>query len=141
MLKKISIVSMLCVMIIALPAWALDLNPGNYEITAQVEMPGMSGMPGAMPSQTMTQCLTEQNPVPAASADAQSCTVTDMKTEGNTLTYTMTCEQQGMTMKSSGKMTYKGDTFEGTNQTRMGPSAGNMTITTTITGKRIGKCE
>jgi hypothetical protein len=138
MLKNISIVSILCVMIIALPAWALDLKPGKYEITTKVEM---QGMPGTMPSQTMTQCLTEQDPVPASSADAQGCKVTDMKTEGNTLTYTMTCEQQGMTMKSSGKMTYKGDTFEGTNQTRMGPDAGNMIITTQISGKRIGKCE
>jgi hypothetical protein len=141
MLKKIFTVTMLCVTIIALPAWALDLNPGKYEITAKVEMQGMpGGMPG-MPAQTMTQCLTEQDPVPAASADAQGCKVTDMKTEGNTLTYTMTCDQQGMTIKSNGKMTFKGDSFEGTTQTQMGPSAGNMTITTKISGKRIGKCE
>jgi hypothetical protein len=138
MLKKIYIVSMLCVSIIALPAWALDLKPGKYEITAKVEMPGM---PGGMPAQTTIQCLTDQDPVPASSADAQGCKVTDMKTEGNALTYTMTCEQQGMTIKSSGKITYNGDTFEGTNQTHMGPEAGNMTITTLISGKRIGKCD
>jgi hypothetical protein len=138
MVKKLSILIILAIVTIALPAWALDLKPGKYEITAKVEMPGM---PAGMPAQTTTQCLTSQDPVPASTADAQGCKVTDMKTEGNTLTYAMTCEQQGMTMKISGKMTYKGDSFEGTTLTRMGPGAGNMTITTKITGKRIGKCD
>lgn len=138
MIKKLSIIIILGITTIALPALALDLKPGKYEITAKVEMPGM---PGGMPAQSTTQCLTEQDPVPASSADAQDCKITDMKTEGNTVTYTMTCKQQGTTIKSSGKITYKGDTFEGTNQTQMGPEAGNMTITTKTKGKRIGKCD
>lgn len=140
MFRKISIVSMLCVALMALPVWALDLKPGKYEITATstMEMPGMpGGMPG-MPAQTMTQCITEQDPVPASSADAQGCNVTEMKTEGNTLTYTMTCEQQGQTITSSGNMTYKGNAFEGTNKTNAGQG---MVMTTTIKGKRIGKCD
>ncbi len=138
MVKKFSVIILLGIITIAIPAWALDLKPGKYEITAKVEM---AGMPGGMPAQTMTQCLTEQDPVPASSADAQGCKVTDMKTEGNTVTYTMTCEQQGTTFKSSGEITFKGDTFEGTSQAHMGPAAGNMTITTKTSGKRIGKCE
>lgn len=138
MIKKLSIITIMSIAIMALPAWALDLQPGKYEITAKAEM---SGMQGGMPAQTTTQCLTEEDPVPAASADAQGCKVSDMKTEGNTVTYTMTCEQQGMTIKSNGKITFKGDTFEGTGQTRMGPEAGNMTITTKISGKRIGECD
>lgn len=122
----------------ALPAWALDLKPGKYEITAKVEMPGV---PGGVPPQTTTQCLTDQDPVPATSAGAQGCKITDMKTKGNTVTYTMECEQQGMKIKTAGQMTYKGDTFEGTSQTTMGPGAGGMTITTKIEGKRIGMCD
>jgi len=134
---------MLCIIIIAGPAWGLDLTPGKYEITTttKMEIPNMpSGVP-EMPPQTMTQCLTKQDPVPSSSADAQGCKVTDMKTEGNTLTYTMTCEQQGQTIKSSGKMTYKGDTFNGTTKTNMESNNGKMTITTLTNGKRIGKCD
>ena len=138
MIKSLSIIAVLGITIAASPAWALDLKPGKYEITAKVEM---RRMPGGVPAQTTTQCLTEQDPLPATSADARKCKVTDMKTEGNTLTYTMTCEQQGMTMKNNGKMTYNGDTFEGTSRTRMGPDAGDRTITTRIKGKRIGKCD
>lgn len=128
----------LVMLITAVPAWCLDMNPGKYEITAQVDMPGM---PQAMPPQTMTQCLDSQNPVPNANPDNRNCTVTDRQTTGNTITYTMTCHQQGMTIKSTGRMTYNGDTFEGDTKTVMGPQAGGMTLTTTIKGKRIGACD
>jgi hypothetical protein len=138
MLKKICTLSVLCMLLAALPAWGLDLKPGKYEITAKVEMPGVSG---GMPAQTTTQCLNEQNPVPASSAGAQGCKITDMKTKGNTITYTMECNQQGMKIKSAGEITFKGDSFEGTTKTSMGPAAGGMTVTTVIKGKRIGNCE
>ena len=136
--NRMIVFSLLFVMLAAFPAWGLDLNPGKYEITAKVEMPGM---PVNMPPQTMTQCLTEQDPVPNSSADAQGCKVTDMSTKGNTVTYTMVCEQQGMKSQTTGQITFNGDAFEGTSQTTMGAGAGGMTITTTIKGKRIGNCE
>lgn len=138
MMKRTFAGVMLAMLITAIPAWCLDLNPGKYEITVNVDMPGM---PQGMPPQTMTQCLDKQNPVPNANPDSQGCTVTDMKTKGNSITYTMTCNQQGMTIKSTGRMTYNGDTFEGDSQTNMGSQAGGMTITTVIKGKRIGTCD
>jgi hypothetical protein len=138
MLKKICTLSVLGLLIAALPVWGLDLKPGKYEITAKVEIPGM---PGGTPPQTMTQCLNEQNPVPDSSAGAQGCKITDMKTTGDTVTYTMECNQQGTQTKSTGKITYKGGSFEGTSETNMGPAAGGMTVTTVVKGKRIDKCE
>ena len=137
MVKRICALSILCMLMAALPAWGLDLNPGKYEITVKVEMPGTPGMP----PQTMTQCLDQQDPVPNSSAGAQGCKITDMKTQGNTVTYTMECSQQGMKIKTIGKMTYKGDSFEGTSQTNMGQAAGGMTVKSVIKGKRIGKCD
>lgn len=138
MLKRSFVMALMCLTLAAAPAWGLDLNPGLYEITVKVKM---AGMPGEMPPQTSTQCITKQDPVPTSSAGAQGCNITDMKTEGNTVFYTMECVQQGMKIQSKGKTTYSGDSFEGTTETNMGPSAGNMTMTTTITGKRIGECK
>ena len=138
MLKKLFIFSILCLLLSALQSWGLDLNPGKYEITTKVEMKGMSG---GMPPQTSTQCITKQDPVPVDSANAQGCKITDMKVKGNTVTYTMECEQQGMKIKITGEMTYMGDTFEGSSKTVMGPAEGGMTVNTKITGKRIGKCD
>ena len=114
------------------------MNPGKYEIIVQVKM---AGMPGEMPPQTSTQCITKKDPVPNSSKGAQGCRITDMKTEGNTVTYKMECDQQGTKIKSYGKITYKGDSFDGMTRTNMGPSAGNMTMTMTMSGKRIGTCE
>jgi len=136
--KNIVLVLFLILTLTAIPAWGVDLNPGKYEITSRVKM---AGMPGEMPPQTITQCLTKQDKVPGASAGAQGCKITEMKTEGNSVIYKMECQQNGTTVKCDGKITYKGDSFEGTTQTHMGPAAGNMTITTIISGKRIGNCE
>ena len=123
--------------LVALPAWGLDLQPGEYEITSKVEMPGM---PMQMPPQTTTQCLTEKDPVPNQSVQNQGCKIKDMKTKGNTVTWKMVCDQDGTKTESSGSMTYHGDHFEGTFQTKMGPEMGNTIVSTVITGKRIGKC-
>ena len=79
-------------------------------------------------------------PVPRASADAQSCQITDMDTRGNTATYTIVCHQQGAKTESTGEVTFSGDTFEGTSTTKMGPAAGGMTVIVKTKGKRIGSC-
>jgi hypothetical protein len=94
-----------------------------------------------MPAQTTTQCLTEQDPVPSTSMGASGCTIKDMETRGNRLTYTMECEQQGMKTETVGEMTYKGDSFEGATRTTMGPESGGMVVSSEIRGKRIGDCD
>ena len=140
MLKNVFLFSVLCLLLTTTPSWGLDLNPGKYEITTKVEM---KGMPGGMAPQThtMIQCITEQDPVPVGSANSQDCEITDMETKGNTVTYTVECEQQGMKTTTTGEMTYTGDTFEGTSKTEMGQAAGGMTVKTKISGRRIGECD
>ena len=135
--KKIFIFAAMCLLLTGLPGWGFDLKPGKYEITAKVEMPGM---PGVMPPQTMIQCLDKQDPVPTSSADAQGCKMIDMDITGNTVTYTMECNQQGTKIQSKGKITYSGTSFQGSTKTIMGPAAGGLTIKTEIKGKRIGSC-
>ena len=91
----------------------------------------MPGMPMQPPPTTITDCVTQQDPVPNQQADSGNCKITDMKTVGNTVTWKMECDQQGQKMKSRGKMVYHGDRFE----------AGNMKISTTIEGRRVGDCQ
>lgn len=135
MKKKIAAILFAAVMC-ALPAWALDLQPGLYSITTKAEMQGL-GM--QMPATTMEQCITEQDPVPEA-PEAEGCETTDINISGNTVTYTMVCTQQGMTMESTGKTTYHGDSFEGETTMKMGDASGGMIIDTTVQGRRIGEC-
>ncbi len=141
MLKKKAaiIVSMVFgIALFAVTAWGLDLKAGKYEITSKVEM---AGMPGQIPPTTVTQCLTDQDPVPNKTAAGQDCKISEIKTKGNTVSWDMECDQQGVKVKSTGQMTYAGDRFEGTIKTIMGPESGNMTINTVVSGKRIGECK
>ena len=117
---------------------SLDLEDGKYEITYRSEM---QGMPIPMPPITLTQCLTQQDPVPNQSAGSQECTIKDMKTKGNTVSWTMECVQQGSLMRATGRMTYNGNNFEGETRMKMGPEAGNQELITRIQGKRIGPCQ
>ncbi len=137
MLKKSYVISILLIFSTGFSAWGLDFKPGKYEITIQMEMPGLP----SMPPQTITQCLNEENPVPASSADSKSCKILEKRTKGNTLFYTTECVQDGTKVKITGETTYRSDSFEGTTQTKLGPGAGDMIIKTNIKGKRIGKCD
>ncbi|MCG8553058.1 MAG: DUF3617 domain-containing protein [Desulfobacterales bacterium] len=137
MIKKIIPAAFLSAVIFSpFSANCMDFKPGKYEITSKMEMPGMS-----MPAQTATQCLTQEEPVPHKSMGNQGCEIIDMQTRGNTLTWTMECAQQGRKVTTTGKMTYAADSFAGTMTMEMGPQAGNMTIKTQMTGKRIGSCD
>ena len=139
MLKQIAFGLGACVVFLfSTSALALDLNPGKYSITSTVQMPGMPA--GAIPPQTISQCITEQDPIPRNDASNQDCKIKNMKETNNTVTWEMECLQQGTKITSQGRMTYAGDSFEGNITMNMGAQAGNMTIITTITGVRLGDC-
>jgi hypothetical protein len=119
-------------------ARALDLQDGLYEITSKVEI---TGMPSSMPPVILKQCLTQREPVPEQSSAGQECRVKEIKTEGNTVSWTMDCTQQGNRLQGKGTMTFQGDRFTGKSEMKMGPQAGNMLIITRTEGKRIGACD
>ncbi len=123
--------------ILASSAWGLDFQAGRYEITSSISMPDM---PGAMPQTTITKCLTAQDPVPDQSAASENCKIEHMKTTGNTVTWKVECQQEGQTTKTSGKMTYAGDRFEGLIDTVMVQPHGNVTMKATVKGRRVGDC-
>ena len=117
------------------PAWALDFEPGMYEITSTMEVPGM---PMAMPPQTVRQCMTKEDPVPPASGEESGhCKMGDVKIDGNTVTWNVVCEQDGQRSVTRGKTIYYGDRFEGTITS---DTQADMSVTVRISGKRIGAC-
>jgi hypothetical protein len=111
-----------------------NMNEGFWEITTITKMPGME-----MPPRKYTQCITKQEYVPQSSQPGQECTITDTKVVGNTVTWTIECKSQGEEMNGTGRITYQGDSFEGTMTMTMPQS--DMEITSDISGKRIGECK
>jgi len=116
----------------------VSLHDGLWEITSSMEIQGMEMM--KMPSHTYTQCITKKNIVPQDEHDNSECKVTDQNIHGNTVTWSMKCSGQDA-MKMTGKITYHGDTFDGTmTMISNDPQSGPMRMVSHIKGKRIGEC-
>ena len=125
----------------AVPADASEPNirEGKWEITTKVEM---EGMPSNMPQQKFvhTQCLTRDDYVPRGpktGASSGGCEIRDVRTSGDTVTWTMHCNTGQGQMKGKGRITYSGDRFEG----RIEAVMSGMKMTQLLEGRRIGDCE
>ncbi len=114
------------------------MKEGLWEITSKMEM---QGMPMQMPPITFTQCLTNQELVPNQSQAGQECRMKNVKTKGNTVTWDTVCDSHQGKVISSGKITYKGDRFDGVVTTNMEtPDQGLTQMKMLMSGRRIGKC-
>lgn len=116
---------------------------GNWEVTTQMEMSGMQ-----MPPMVTTQCLTKEDAAdpqkalpqrPQRGGPPDSCKVSDYKTDGNKITWTMKCEGANA-MSGAGEMIYKGDTYTGTMTMNMTQAGQAMAMTMKLSGKRLGDC-
>ncbi len=137
---RTAIIAVLSLLIATLACAGVDLEPGLWEITTQMEMPGL---PVAMPATTSTQCITEKDMVPqggqAAPSDGQEqCKVVSQSIEGSTVTWETACDTPQGEMTSQGSISYSGDSFEGTSTTS--GAAMPQPMTSKMSGKRIGKC-
>ena len=116
----------------------VDMQEGLWEITTVMKMPGM---PIQIPPTKTTQCISQEDLIPQTQQPDQpdqQCEITNMSTSGNTITYDMICAAQGNTMKAQSSITYSKDQMQGNMTATMEPS--NMTMTYTLSGKRIGDC-
>jgi len=144
MLKRVA----LAVTIIGVFLWGtfafagVNMHQGLWEITTEMEM---QGMPMKMPARKHTQCLTKENMlktmVPKEQTQEEECKITDTKIRGNTVTWVMKCSGEDA-MEVTGKITYHGDTFEGTiTMISNDPEEDKMKMINHISGRRIGKCK
>jgi len=139
MARKTTILGMMVVVSIALlivHAWAEpQINPGKWEITTTTEMAGM-----APQTATHTQCITTDNLVPMSEDANQECQVTDITTQGNTVSWKITCGGKGGNkMSGTGSATYNGDSMHGTMSMTVEPYG--TKINNTLSGRRIGACD
>ncbi len=116
-----------------------DMREGLWEITAKIDMPGM---PMQMPAMTHTQCITKKDIIPQKPEKNQDCKTISSKTSGNTVSWVIHCrDKNGTTAESSGKVTYKGDKFDGMVDMTFNQSGRDkMKMTHRMSGKRIGEC-
>ena len=118
----------------------VDMKEGKWEITSKTEMEGMPmGMP--MGAKTITQCMTKENVIPKELKNSKGCKIIDSNVDGNTVTWTMECEDRGGKMTANGTITYKGETLEGTNIMNIQTPDGPMNMKHNMTGRWVGDCK
>ena len=130
----------LAVCLLAIPAFADDapknpIKPGKWEVTTQMDMPGMQ-----MPARTFTKCITKEDTanlesaIPRGQRDS-ACKISDVKVEGSTVSWKMNCEDRHMS--GDGKVTYEAEAYTG--EMHVKSERGDMTLK--YTGKRLGECD
>lgn len=119
-LRTLVLIAVICAFAIPTAIFAAHpAKPGKWEMTTEIDMPGM---PIKMPAVTTAVCITkedlEKNPestVPKprkGREDRKDCKVTDYKVDENTVTWNLKCEGQNP-VTGNGKITYSADSFDG----------------------------
>jgi hypothetical protein len=125
-------------LVLAIPTFAASpQKPGEWQITTEMDMPGM---PMKMPPMTTKVCLTQadiDNPersVPKV-RDDQNCKVSDYKIDGNTVSWSMKCEGK-KPLTATGEIIFAGDSYTGS----MKMKDGDREMSMKYSGKRTGEC-
>jgi uncharacterized protein DUF3617 len=143
--KAVKTPLLLALLALAVPALAGEspMKPGMWEITSQMNMPGM---PYKMPPMTFKQCVTpemlarngglgEQKSPPGS-----QCERTKMKISGNRAEWAVSCTGK-TNMKGSGTVTWdSADSYHGITHLTMAMNGHVTNITQTMQGKRVGDC-
>lgn len=117
----------------------VNMQDGMWEMTMKTEM---SGMPFEVPPLKFSQCLTKKELVPQRKEKNEDCKMVNTRIEGNTVYWTAQCRTKEGTVDSKGKITYTGNSFNGTVVTVINdPKSGKMEVTNRMSGKRIGDCK
>jgi hypothetical protein len=137
MIKKICIL-LVVVSLFLLSGTALaggpNMKEGLWEVTVKMEM---AGMPMQMPAQKFTQCLKKEDMVPQQKDPSQQCKMTNIDVKGDTVTWVIECKGPEGPMRGNGRVTYKGDTFDGF----LNVKQADMEVTQRMSGKLIGPCK
>lgn len=115
-----------------------DIKEGLWEINSQASI---VGMPMEVPSLTQKQCFTQQSMSPENILQQNNCQMQNMDIQSDQVSWSMSCQQEGMNMQGSGKIQYQKTSFSGTFDLMMsGAKEGSMGMNTKIIGHYIGPC-
>lgn len=115
-----------------------DIKEGTWEITSQVEM---SAMPIKVPPVKVKQCFTKRSMTPEQILRNNHCKMQKMDVSNNSVSWKMSCQQQGMQMTGRGYLVYQKTSFSGNFDMTMEGGAKAMNIRTLLNGQYIGPCQ
>lgn len=116
-----------------LQADEINLQPGMWQWTTMMEIPGMAMQ---VPPVVHSGCINREDLVPTNQNQHGDCTITDQTISNSQVTWTVNCSSPQGSSTMNGVMNYSGDTAQGT----MNVIAQGMTMNSTISGERTGGC-
>ena len=132
----------LAMMLMALPevgVAAPPMQPGLWEVTMTMEMPGM---PMAMAPTKNTQCIKDVGNTEKIIPKGQNCALQNQNSAGDKITWTVMCKEGDTVMNGSGEITFKGSSYEGFTKMTMKEGADEaVQMTTRYSARRIGACK
>lgn len=136
-IRKIATIAAILCLPAAAGADSLKLNPGMWETTST----GTNPMTGQQTTETHTECVTQTEFDPRETMkEVRECRLTEENLNGDTLTFTMTCNMQGGTVSINGLYQSDGDTGTGNMTMNMNMGGMTMSMQRTMTARRIGDC-
>ncbi len=140
MKKFIFIAILICTVFTNLAtAETLPIVPGLWEFTST----GINQITGQQVSETDTMCVVEDGYDPEKEMeieDDMDCEVGESNLNGDTLTFSMSCNTQGGQMTMNAVYQSDGDSVQGTTVMEMSFGGQTMTSESSFTGNRIGDC-
>jgi len=113
------------------------LRPGRYEVTYEIELPGLSMAP-----RTDFECVTPEmvrdvRKVLVREETAEGCSLSELVTEGARATFLTTCaDDDGIERTSLAELEIGAETYAGVLRTEL---EGRVTVVRTR-GRRVGEC-
>jgi hypothetical protein len=108
------------------------MQPGLWQVTATVALPGMDSPAPTTQTECLSEADVEKDPTPGIEKGA--CRVTDLVRSGDTVTWKLDCGPAG---QGTGEVVYRSSTaYEGWMTLR----TGEVTVKTTIRAERVGGC-
>lgn len=120
------------------------VKAGKWQFTTQMQLPasqsaaGGQSVTGSGQPMTRTACIDAVHPIPV---EAQ-CKLDDMRQNGGTVTWAMTCNMPQGPVHSTGSARYADDTMTATLTARvLGPNGQPADAPGRITGRYLGPCD
>lgn len=113
----------------------INMNPGLWHWSAELNTPGMPIQ--LLPPTSYTTCITRADFVPKESQLGQACETIDITTEGDKVSWNISCTRSAGVTKSQGSITYYGNTATGV----ISIDLGGIQMSSKTTGKRLGPCK
>jgi hypothetical protein len=140
MMKKGKMLILILLSIGTLWASEINMKPGKWEIVTETTMQGAPGGMQMPPQKFIhTQCLTREEMIPKSKETGGNCRISDLKQDGDTIRWKITCNNAGGKSHGSGQISYHGTRFEGTMTIRVEGEI-SFSLTSKMEGRWIGEC-